>query len=613
MKTIERIYLLGESAAAGYLYAPEFTPAKVLQHQLRSCSRRTEIEVVDLTRTSETLAGLVRAAEMATAQKPDALVIFAGNNWTMLETPMISPYVPDTAALRRYGDALATHGVTGPVELGCRFALEQTVSALEKIRSLIDTSSTRLVLVVPEVNLRDWQNRQPVVWLEGGGTATWYRLYSRALHEYARDRADLMLATAREMCELDGATCPTSFRLEGLALLALGELEGAESALRSEIEANQYATLGFLGAPQADRRVQKLLRRLGERCGARIVDLPRVFATHTDSIIPDRRLFLDYCHLTSEGVRLAMAAVTAALVSGDANQYPKVLERQAPFEPTAEADASAKLGAAVHTAHRMGSVTDNSEILEYWCREALLASPGIADSMLDLIDTRTSPCPAPFNRAQVRNQQSDHALGFQQGWRYPYLDSEIIRTLLHVLDERRISEAQSLIRRRAISAQGTDLVWPPSFLERPVERFYPEVMPFDDLPRKALFRAAWPCSYFSFVSNRDTDLIISIIARRPRAAAAAQIRPRAINIEVAGRFRSRCLIDETWTRSQLRLPRRTLDDGLNTLRILWPMVETDGQQALATSIERLQSGFTADIHPVFGEIFELRVEPSSVA
>src|SRR5215471_13749457 len=54
-----RVVMFGESAAAGYLYAPHVTPAQVLEAHLRHVGGPAAFEVVDLARTNERLDTLV--------------------------------------------------------------------------------------------------------------------------------------------------------------------------------------------------------------------------------------------------------------------------------------------------------------------------------------------------------------------------------------------------------------------------------------------------------------------------------------------------------------------------------------------------------------------------
>ncbi|HEX2253889.1 MAG TPA: hypothetical protein VHQ65_11535, partial [Thermoanaerobaculia bacterium] len=108
-----RLCFFGESAAAGYLYAPHLTPARVLEAQLATLAGPGRWEVVDLARTNERLATLAATVEASLQLQPDLLVIYAGNNWTLLETPELSPFAPSVTSRQRLAAALREGGAEG--------------------------------------------------------------------------------------------------------------------------------------------------------------------------------------------------------------------------------------------------------------------------------------------------------------------------------------------------------------------------------------------------------------------------------------------------------------------------------------------------------------------
>src|SRR6202035_2884533 len=202
-----RVVLFGKSAAAGYLYAPRLTPAKVLAAQLGAVGRADCFEVIDLARTNETLASLAGTVRTSLQISPDVLVLFVGNNWSLLETPEVSPYAPSATARRRYSDALRAEGVAGPSRLAAERLRERADAALDRVALIARTVGIPVVLVLPEVNLADWENRQPPVRLPGDGTARWHALFAEAVQALGRDDAAACLATAREMREVDSGAC----------------------------------------------------------------------------------------------------------------------------------------------------------------------------------------------------------------------------------------------------------------------------------------------------------------------------------------------------------------------------------------------------------------------
>jgi hypothetical protein len=601
-----RVGFFGESVAAGYLYAPHVTPARVLESDLQAIGGAANFEVVDLARTNETLPSLTETVRTSLQIQPDVLVLFIGNNWNLLETPEISPYAPSVLARQRYGKALREEGTVGPIRQAgerLRAVAEAALGAIAEIAGLIHVP---VVLVLPEVNLVDWETRQPPVWLKGDGTARWHALYCDAVERLERQDFPAALAAARAMQELDGGACSTTWRLLARAEIGVGDLEAAKRSCRAEIDAAPYATLATLSAPQVTTLARELLREAARRHGFLAVDLPEIFAARIDSILPDRRLFLDYCHLTLEGIQVAMAAVAAEVLnlSGmiEETQEWQVLLPHLPAPAISfEAEATALFGAAIHTAHRLPATSAKGPILEHWCEAALDASPGIEEAMLDLIAARCAPCPAVLSASQQRNLASPYRLTLQHGWRWDHLDADLILAIRAVLERRGrpVTEIidRLLLEHLAVRPEGTELI-DPIYLWEPLERFFPEVMDLEDLPRRATHRSPWPETAFCLVCEATRDIEIEITLRLPFGRGPVRI---AVNGEDAG------IVDggERWTRTALRINRRHLRRGLNRLLLRWPMPATRGEAALAAVAERLEIGVAADLHPVFGEMFSV--------
>jgi len=273
-----RICFLGESVAAGYLYAPYLTPAQVLQEQLRFAEPTVDYRVVDLARTNETLAGLLAQTRQAAALQPHLLVIFAGNNWNLLETPVVSPYFPRLAAKQAVAAAMREAGVLGPIEVAAHQRLEKAATTLAEIHAIAQAARSEVVLVIPEVNLADWWSHQPVAWLPGQATARWYQLYFQAEQQLAQGAWAAAVTTAQAMIALDGSTCPTAYRLLARAYMGLEEWSAASNAGRLELDSDQYASLAFMSAPRITPLEQGILRRSAMQYGFRLVDLPPIFA-----------------------------------------------------------------------------------------------------------------------------------------------------------------------------------------------------------------------------------------------------------------------------------------------------------------------------------------------
>src|SRR6185503_20679168 len=156
-----RVVLFGESAAAGYLYAPHLTPAQVLEAQLRAAGGEGAFEVIDLARTNERLDTMVAAIAASLQINPDLWVIFAGNNWNLLETPEVSPYASSTEARRQFGEAFEERGVAGPLAVAAAALRARAEDAFTAVARMAREVGIPVIVVVPEVNLADWETRQP--------------------------------------------------------------------------------------------------------------------------------------------------------------------------------------------------------------------------------------------------------------------------------------------------------------------------------------------------------------------------------------------------------------------------------------------------------------------
>ncbi len=600
-----RVCYFGESAAAGYLYAPHWTPAQALERRLCGAAGEGAWEVVDLARTNETLAGMAATLESSLQLDPDLLVIFAGNNWNLLETPGVSPYAPSVRARQRYALALRRAGLAGAAELARRDLANRARATFARVAELARRAAAPVIVVVPEVNLGHWHDRQPVPWLPGGGSRRWHELYAAASAHLAAGRHQAALESADAMIELDGALCPTGHRLRAEALAALGRRSEARQACEAEVESGHYATLCFLSAPRASLWVAETLRRLADRHGFALVDLPRLFAEHV-SVLPGHDLFLDYCHLSAEGIELAMAAVAGEVLGQGTGEPIRITPGRPAVEPATL--ALALLGAAVHGAHRLLALGDKRAYLERWCRRALAADPGIAAALRALLAVRCAPCPAVLTEAQQRNLASPHRLLLHHGWRWSHLDADLIEALSQALEDAghpvRDEVDAWLLEHHGVGPEGVDLSRPP-YLWEPLERFYPEAMAPRGFTGRATYRSPWPESSFCLIASEGADVSLDLTLRLPAIEGAAGARRGQVAVFLDRRRVGSMAAGETWSRHTLRLPPPRARRSLHRLTLVWPTLPAAGDAALESAVRRLENGVEADLHPVFGEVFSL--------
>ncbi len=170
----KRLLLLGESVARGFLYDPDFNPAKALAACVPAVLGQP-IEIVDLAKTDLTGSQLTALISAAPALEPDVLVVFAGNNWLLADP---RDRLLEAAALREGG------------ALGLKTRREQRLAAfIDTLRGQLRELSARLpiVLVVPEINLLDWRfdGKADAPWLPPGRNRRWLECHKAALSALA--------------------------------------------------------------------------------------------------------------------------------------------------------------------------------------------------------------------------------------------------------------------------------------------------------------------------------------------------------------------------------------------------------------------------------------------
>jgi hypothetical protein len=167
-------------------------------------------------------------------------------------------------------------------------------------------------------------------------------------------------AIAAGMIALDRGTSSVSRELLGEASARLARPDEARRALEAARDAVCGLMIGH--SPRCPTAVQDELRQAAARHGFALVDLPRLFAQHLAGALPGRRIFLDYCHLTVEGMQIAMRAVAqcvAPLVAGT--------ESASDLPVAPEDEGMAHFLAAIHNRH----YGQDSALLRYHCRRAI--------------------------------------------------------------------------------------------------------------------------------------------------------------------------------------------------------------------------------------------------
>jgi hypothetical protein len=605
-----RVCLIGESAAAGMFYTPHYTPAIALSRLLATLTNADAFEVIDLTRNSMNATEVSAIAEAALQLHPDDLVVFAGNNWfagqgLRWEAP------PEER--RHYSECMANRGSAGIVATFQQRVRDVADRTLEQLGHTASQGKARLLFVVPAVDL-SWERVEPLAWLEGTRSCEWYELHEVAAR--ALEACDWACAerSALAMVELDGGSNPTSQRMLGRAQLALGRRREALCAFEAELDhANAYEMFcqSIPGTPSFLRdHIVSRCRQLAIDC----IDLRAVFEAHTGSPLEWQRLFLDYCHMTPEGMNVAMAAAASRLAGVDENDVSKRLVSEAEPNLNARIEGVARFYGALCTAHLMTRLLPpEPDELQSKIRAALQRSPEMAEFVRDYLRARNGALVAtPMLSAsshRVIAQSNNPFLDYIAVRGVAGVDSAVVTAIGAALDDVGQGGSEALAEYLEYyelrTACGVDLTMP-AYIERsgalaPYLKYESERETRRALP---IYRSLWPSSAFTLVSRGDADVDVEIVCRAPLHDAAES---GVARLSIGHQVLAELPIGGRWVRHRVHIAAAMLRRGCNRLVVTWPSLSTDGTCAFDEAQRRYRLAQPPHVFPVFGELFACKV------
>ncbi|OXS35612.1 hypothetical protein [Streptomyces sp. XY006] len=567
-----RVAVLGESATRGYFFDPAYSLAGLVGTALDG------VDVLDLARTNCSLAELLTTAAEALALGADALVVHAGNNWNNVDPTPVERH--ELALLLEEG------GFPAAAASFRELVTEVAASALDLLREL--AGGVPVVLVVPEFNLGDWTD-EPILdcpALPAGRMRRWRSARDEA--ERALRSGDLAGARTlvAEMTALDGGSSPVSHRLAARCAASPDE---ALTALRAAKDA--VVSPFAIHSPRTLASVQEVMRRKAGEAGFHLVDQAALFRDG-DAGAPGRRWFLDYCHLTFDGLRATALAVAESLAT--ALELPERPDTgRVPARAAADRLALAHFLAAVHNAH-YGQPED---VLRHHLTRALDADASVADRFEDYLDYQTRIAPNWMCSSYERSTQ-DPAFrrymvvgdGRLNG---KLADHGLREVMLDVLESRGVPA-----RRRyedllvAEHSGSTDLLADASLATTFNERRDAGVG-----PRVAYLRVSSPRTRSTLVVDEPAPLVLEVTWRLP-----AEVPVAPVSVAVNGHTVGTAEVGPAWTTREFTVTPDLLRRGRNTVEIRWPE-GGDGTDALvAGAPARLECGENVPSHPVHGHL-----------
>ena len=591
----KRIVFLGESAARGYLYEPQFTPAMALETILQSQFGKAEIEVLDLARISLGME-IKELAVSAMLLEPDAVIIFAGNNWGPIHPRSDLPYL---------AMALQQEGIPGLKRL-IESRFEFTVRTLVKeISSFYKERNVPLIWVVPEFNLGDW--RDPVSnapYLLDNSNREWMVHWEEALASLKEGNIKDAAQLANRMIELDQGVSPAGFYI----LAACSEQAGDYAAQRKHLESARDSLRWdpTVKAPRPYSITQRVLREESAAHGNELVDLPKIFSEYLKGRVSDRRLFLDYCHLSAEGIQIAMAAAASSIlrIFKRGNMPWRALAHHS-FAPTAQMRAEAAFLAAIHNAHWYQSY----ELVRHYCALALKLSPQIVKVMTCFIDLQTQRTPMLMSEpaAELARLELPSIHHYLLRASNQNLDKLLLDAVIDSLKDIGIDMQERVHQRRlkehSVSFESRNLLdyYYCSGFEKPQEAVL--ATPDRSAKRQAHFRTHSRESNFFFISDGPYPVRFTLTCRLSHI----YLGEREIVVEVNGKHQSLASIDSEWSTWDITVGAEALRAGINEIKIRWPIPVFSGKDAITAAAQYMLRGEIPELYCPFGEIHSFTV------
>ena len=588
-----RVVLIGESVARGHLYDPHFTPALALQKMMDATCGTEEIEVVDLGRTDLVHEQLQKLVPQALHLEPDALVIFAGNNWYPLVKPSEGQLLDMSYAFRKAGS-------WRDVKESCEsFLITNTRKTLRLLKEITREHGIPVVFMLPEFNLTDWRTEciSPPL-LTSEQTEEWLRAKEEAEQLLNGNDWEKAEALGERLLQLDQGTTTAGPNI----LAEVSQKRGDHQAARMFLEMARDAMICWpiRETPRCYSVIQKTIREEAAAHGVHLVDLPHEFTKYLDGGLADRRLFLDYCHLSLEGIRISMALTAETLLPllKCPTHSSKELA-QVDLNVSANVNAVAHLLAAVYN----GNWNQKMDLVRYHLRTALEYDRGIAHMMQLFLDLHIRRVPSSLCRSfeQVGELPNMAAIiAFYSDYvRDKFLNTNLIAEIGDALEavgiptrshtERLIIKEHS-VKNKAVNLAST------LYSTRSYSRFLVDLRP-------EFYKGTERNTTFLLVCDKPENLNFSLTMKVPNVNGVNQ----TISLRLNGSPLGEITATDHWTTSIHSAPAALVHPGLNEVEIGWPMPVWSHEKQREHVADCLEAGELREIIPMFGLIHSFRV------
>ncbi len=599
-----RVVLLGSSAAASFGYWGEFTLASILQRKLTSVCHQRSIEVIDLACVNATLPQITEILKRSLTLSPDLAVVYCGNNEGKTLEARLAGGARDCPSDFAARWACEQPDVTSYARLLNTSLDDHTASMARKMVGTARHHGLQLVFVIPEYNLADWRPRERMPFcLSEEDCLRWMVLVRQAEDELANGQAAAALTHLDSALQIDKRMSRRTQWLRGQALQATGQ---TELARESFVQARDTG-IGAIadGIPQITKGMIDTLRRTLNELAVPYVDLPTLLAEDAGAAIPNRRHFLDYCHLNSRGHDLLATALARQVLRAvpTLGTEPNDMEG---CTPARREESLAALVAAIHNFHHGQPLA----VTRYWLERSLCHAT-VSRPLLEFFsDNVCGAWRERFTIAWFRQSGLYDLVGekyfffFCKFFYHARFDHDLKHLIDSVLNRSPEDASSSFQRQTAALVQDMNGDLHSLF-------FLDRRQGFTTSDRHAA-RVGWerraleiyvtePSSTCEFpLDNAEQDMVLQM-----QVSPMAQDRHLACAIQVNQYSLATVKIDEKRQQITASVPRSCLKPGLNTLTFTWNSCLTLMDQPEAHNRHRHIQRY--GYYPVFARVHALRI------
>jgi hypothetical protein len=453
------------------------------------------------------------------------------------------------------------------------------------------------VFVLPEFNLADWLtdcDSPPL--LSSEQTEAWLRTRDEAEQLLKGDDWEKVEGLGNRLIQLDQGTTPAGFNV----LAEVSRKRGDHQAARTFLETARDTVISWPGrqTPRCYSAVQRTVREEAAAHGVHVVDLPREFTKHLGGEAADRRLFLDYCHLTVEGIRVSMALTAETLLP--LLKYPVSSSKelaQVDIKVGANVCAGAHFLAAVYN----GNWGQRMDVVRHHIRTALEFDRSIAKIMQLFLDFHIKRVPASLCRSFEQLWESPHVpaiivLYDDQGGSFlnPSLVNAMVDELEAVGIPVRSEMERLLINEHGVEKRAVNLV-DALYSTGSYSRFLMDRRP-------EFYKATTRTTTFPLVCDKPGPLNFSITTKVLHVSA-----NETISLRLNGSVVAEIPATDRWATTTCSAPAGLVHTGINQVEIDWPMPVWSGEQQRERVADSLEAGEMVEITPIFGLIHSFRV------